>query len=152
MSDNRSLFDIGTTEVDTEALLSSIRTAIEQKKAKGAYSDPRLAKPERIDLRQFQNHEAFLECYLQSLREAVFVDINDFEITERRRVAGSLLVSLKRILWKCLKFYTYRLWSQQNEINGLLLSAIEATDERYRARIKELEDRLAMAESRKPRE
>ena len=146
MTDN-SMFDITAPGIDAEALLSSIRAAIEEKKRKGCYSDQRLSRPESIDLRQFQDHEAFLDFYLQSLRDAVFVDINDFEIAERRRGMGSVLVPLKRLLWKCLKFYTYRLWSQQNEINGLLLSAVEALDERYRNRIKTLEERIKAAEN-----
>jgi hypothetical protein len=84
---------------------------------------------------------------MESLREAVFVDINDFEIRERRQSAGLILIPLKKALWKLLKFYTYRLWSQQNQVNGLLLSATEEIDRKYRDKIRALEDRLARLES-----
>ena len=60
------------------------------------------------------------------------------------------LVAVKRGIWKILKFYTYRLWSQQNQVNGLLLSASEEIERKYRDRIKALEDRLAKLESRPP--
>ena len=42
------------------------------------------------------------------------------EIYERRARFTKPLVVLKRAIWKLLKFYTYRLWSQQNQVNGLL--------------------------------
>jgi hypothetical protein len=54
----------------------------------------------------------------------------------------------KKTLWKALKFYTYRLWSQQNQVNGLLLAAIEESDKKHRDKIRTLEDRLAKLESR----
>ena len=88
-----------------------------------------------------------LSVYLACLRDAVFVDINDFDIRERRRLGAGLLVALKRGVWKLLKFYTYRLWSQQNQVNGLLLAAKEEIDARYRERLQELEARLARLES-----
>ena len=41
------------------------------------------------------------------------------------------------------RFYTYRLWSQQNTINGLLVTGVESLDESYREHIKRLEARVA---------
>ena len=60
-----------------------------------------------------------------------------------------MLVGLKKILWKLLKFYTYRLWSQQNQVNGLLVTALEGLDEKYRNRLRDLEGRLAALEEEK---
>jgi len=74
------------------------------------------------------------------------MDINDFDIRERRAVFGGLLTFLKRLIWKLLKFYTYRVWSQQNQVNGLLLSAIETTGKRYEEKISKLEARIAHLE------
>jgi hypothetical protein len=76
----------------------------------------------------------------------VFVDINDFEIVERRPVFGRLLVRLKRAIWKLLKFYTYRLWSQQNQVNGLLLAALEGLESSTQEKLRALEARLAELE------
>jgi hypothetical protein len=77
------------------------------------------------------------------------VDINDFEIREQRRFGNRLLVAVKKIIWSLLKFYTYRLWSQQNQVNGLLLTAIEGLDDKYRNKIRDLETRVAELEGKR---
>jgi hypothetical protein len=95
----------------------------------------------------FKNDEAFLAFYLESLRDTAFVDISDFEIEERRPRFSGLLIRLKKTIWGLLKFYTYRLWSQQNQINGLLLSAIEGIHERNQEEISQLKARVAELEN-----
>jgi hypothetical protein len=57
-----------------------------------------------------------------------------------------MLIRFKKVIWGLLKFYTYRLWSQQNQINGLLVTAIEGLDEKYAGKIKDLETRIAKLE------
>ena len=76
----------------------------------------------------------------------MFIDINDFEIYERRARLAKPLVILKKYIWKLLKFYTYRLWSQQNQVNGLLLAAVENIEEHYRSKIDALEKRVTELE------
>ena len=143
-----SIFKIGAQGVDTATVVEEIRAAVARKTEQGLYSDPRVARAERTNLTNLSDHE-FEQYYLECLREAVFVDINDFEIRERRRFFSGILVGLKRLIWKMLRFYTYRLWSQQNEVNAILLSATEANDNRYRDKIEELEARIARLEGRK---
>jgi hypothetical protein len=78
------------------------------------------------------------------------VDINDFPIRERRATPlAPLLVRLKTGLWKLLKFYTYRLWSQQNTVNGLVVTGVEALDEKYQEKLRRLEARIADLEARR---
>lgn len=139
---------IGADGIDVSKLVASVRETAAAKMQSGAYAGAQLARAERFNLVNLKKHENFFEIYMESLREAVFVDINDFEIRERRKSAGLLLVPLKKILWKLLKFYTYRLWSQQNQVNGLLLSATEEIDKKYRERIRTLEERLTRLESK----
>jgi len=110
------------------------------------YADARIARAERTNLVNLRNEEQFLGFYLQCLRDAVFVDISDFEIRERRRYLAPLLIRLKKAIWGLLKFYTYRLWSQQNQVNGLLVTAIEGLDEKAEAKIKALEARIEQLE------
>ena len=143
-------FQIGADGVDVSRIVAGIQETVRSKMEAGAYAGAQLARAERFNLQNLKRDENFFEFYLESLREAVAVDINDFDIRERRHGAGPLLVALKKIIWSLLKFYTYRLWSQQNQVNGLLLSATEEIDRKYRDRVKALEDRLAKLESRMP--
>ena len=140
-----TLLSVGAEGVDAEQIMAEIRAAVAEKTARGAYRDMRIALTERTNLINLSDDESFLKYYLECLRNAVFVDINDFEIREKRRFGAFLIVAFKRIIWKILKFYTYRLWSQQNQINGLLVTAVESLDEKYRARLETLEHKLATA-------
>lgn len=140
--------EINAPGVDVEKLMAEIEQTVARKAAQGAYADARVARAERTNLLNLRNDEEFLAFYLRSLREAAFVDINDFDIRERRSAIAPLLVALKKVIWKLLKFYTYRLWSQQNTINGLLVTGVESLDEQYRDRLARLEARLAVLEQR----
>ncbi len=138
--------EINAPGADVEELMAEIEQTVNRKAAQGAYADARIARAERTNLLNLRNDEEFLAFYLRSLREAAFVDINDFAIREKRSAAAPLLVALKKTIWKLLKFYTYRLWSQQNTINGLLVTGVESLDEQYRERIIRLEARIAELE------
>ena len=140
---NTAPFEIGAEGVDAERLVSEIRRTVADKMKSGAYAGAQLAKAERFNLASLRRDENFYDFYMESLREAVFVDINDFDIRERRRGLAPLLVLFKKTVWNLLKFYTYRLWSQQNQVNGLLLAAIEGVESKYRDKIKELEEKIA---------
>lgn len=140
------VFEIHAPGIDAAKLVADIRATVAEKIRAGRYTDARIARAERANLQNLRNEEEFLDFYLECLRDAVFVDISDFDIVERRASFSKLLIALKRTIWKLLKFYTYRLWSQQNLVNGLLLSAIETAENRNRERIRQLEERLAKLE------
>jgi len=142
------IFQIGAQGIDVAKVVREIQESVEKKIQDGVYNDARIARAERANLVNLQNQDQFLEFYLRCLSDAAFVDIGDFEIRERRAALAPLLVALKKIIWKLLKFYTYRLWSQQNQVNGLLVTAIEGLDEKYRTRIRELEERVAKLEGK----
>ena len=138
---------IGAEGVDAAALVAEIRETVERKAREGAYTDLRVAAAEKTNLDQIKDQDAFFSLYLESLRDAVGVDINDFPIFERRRAFSPLLVRFKKGLWAMLKFYTYRLWSQQNEVNSLLLALAEEMDDKYRRKLDALEARIRELES-----
>ncbi|MDI6774782.1 MAG: hypothetical protein QME60_05230 [Verrucomicrobiota bacterium] len=144
MSD--SIFEIGASGIDARRIVEEIRETVARKMERNVYTDSRVACAERFNLANLKDDENFLAFYLDCLREAVFVDIGDFEILERRARFSWVFIPLKRLIWNALKFYTYRLWSQQNRVNGLLLSAIEAAQSRDREKIRQLEERLARIE------
>ncbi len=138
-----SIFTVHAPGYDVDALMQEIEASVAQKLEQGAYNDARVARAERNNLATLRDHDEFLAFYLQCLREAAFVDINEFEIRERRRGLAPILVRLKKGIWNLLKFYTYRLWSQQNQVNGLLVTAIENLDKKYAHKVAALEKEVA---------
>ena len=147
---SQSLFEINAPGVDVEKLVAEIHAAVERKTDEGVYADARIARAARSNLARLRDADEFLKYYLQCLRDATCIDISDFPIRERRRFLGPVLVRLKKTIWSLLKFYTYRLWSQQNQANGLLVTAVEGLDQKYAARIRELERRIQALEADRP--
>ncbi len=140
---------IGAEGVDVAALMAQIKAEVARKTSEGLYADLRVAVAEKTNLDQIKDQDGFFALYLESLREAVAIDINDFPITERRRALSPLLVRFKKGIWNTLKFYTYRLWSQQNQVNSMLLALAEELDDRYKRRIDALESRIKELEANK---
>lgn len=141
-------FHIGAEGVDAEALVRDLREAVDQKVRDGLLPDPAVARAERHNLAYLRDQDSLMEYYMACLREAVYVDINDFEIRERRRFGARPLKALKTAIWKLLKFYTYRLWSQQNQANGLLVAAVDGVDQKLARKIADQETRIAALEKR----
>ena len=142
------ILSIGAPGLDVDRLVADLQATAERKMKDGAYGDARVARAEKTNLVHLRGSDDFITFYLSCLRDAVFVDISDFEIRERRRFFSPVLVSFKKAIWKLLKFYTYRLWSQQNQTNALLLAAVEILETRRRREVAALEARIAKLEGR----
>ena len=140
------ILSIGAPGLDVDRLVADLQATADRKMKDGVYNDARVARAEKTNLVNLRGSDDFLAFYLTCLRDAVFVDISDYEIHERRRFFSRLLVAFKKTVWKLLKFYTYRLWSQQNQVNGLLVTALEGMEEQNTARIAALETRIAELE------
>ena len=137
---------IGADGIDAGAVVAQIQAEVARKRAAGAYDEARVARAERNNLLTLKDDASFMEQYLLCLRQIVAVDINDFEIIEKRGRFAPALVRLKKAIWKLLKFYTFRLWSQQNQTNALLLAAVEIMETRHRREIAGLRERIAKLE------
>jgi len=144
------ILTIGAPGLDVDTLVADLQATADRKMKDGVYADARVARAEKTNLVHLRGSDDFITFYLTCLRDAVFVDISDFEIRERRRILGPLLIVFKKITWKLLKFYTYRLWSQQNQINGLIITALEGMEEQTGTKIAALEKRIAELEQKKP--
>jgi len=144
------ILTIGAPGLDVDTLVTDLQATADRKMKDGIYADARVARAEKTNLVHLRGSDDFITFYLTCLRDAVFVDISDFEIRERRRLIGPLLIAFKKVTWKLLKFYTYRLWSQQNQINGLIITALEGMEEQTGAKIAALEKRIAELEQQPP--
>lgn len=143
--DNNEL-KIGAQGINTGELVREIQERVSEKMKNGGYSDPAISRAERSNIASITNDEEFLALFLDNLRDTAFVDINDFDITERRQSLSGLLIMFKKLVWKTLKFYTYRLWSQQNQVNGIMMAAMEGMHSSFRKRISDLENKVAALE------
>jgi hypothetical protein len=139
---------IGADGIDVHKVEEEILASVAAKRAAGAYDDAAVARAERNNLLTLKDDETFMERYLVCLRQIVPVDINDFEILERRSRLAPLSKALKKVIWKLLKFYTYRLWSQQNQTNNVLLAAIEIMDRRHKKEVADLRARIEALEGK----
>lgn len=143
---DNSEIKIGADGINTAEIVKEIRNQVSEKMRNGGYSDPAISRAERSNIANITSDEEFLSLFLENLRDTAFVDINDFEITERRQSLAGLLILFKKLIWKALKFYTYRLWSQQNQVNGIMMAAMEGMHSSFRKRISGLESKVAALE------
>lgn len=146
--ETKPFIKIGADGIDVHALESEILAAVAEKRRSGAYDDEIVARAERNNLLTLKDDGEFLDRYVRCMRQIVAVDINDFEIHERRSAVAPLVKALKKAIWHLLKFYTFRLWSQQNQTNELLLAAIDVINRRSEKRIKALEEKVRLLEGR----
>jgi predicted Ser/Thr protein kinase len=142
------IFQIGAEGIDTEQIVRDIQAAVQEKVEAGIYPDETVAKAERHNLQHLENQDEFMDYYMNCLRQAAYVDINEFEIRERRGAFAPVLIALKKVIWKLLVFYTYRLWSQQNQVNGLVVAAVDGMDRKQGRKIQQLEARIAELEKK----
>ena len=139
---------IGADGIDAEAIVRKIRERADARRAAGEFDREELARAERYNLSTVKDDADFFDRYIACLKLISTVDINDFEIPRRRSPFAPLATALKKVVWKLLKFYTYRLWSQQNQTNNVLLAAIEIMDRRHRKETAELKARIAELEGK----
>ena len=142
----RPAIAIGADGIDAHRLEEEILAAVAEKRSRGVYDDNLVARAERNNILTLQDDEEFMEQYLTCLRQIVPVDINDFPILERRSLFAPASRMLKKVIWKMLKFYTFRLWSQQNQTNGVLLAAVELMNRRHKKEIDALSSRVEALE------
>ena len=139
---------IGADGIDVHKVVEEILASVADKRAQGVYDEQLAARAEKNNLLTIKDDEAFMDQYLVCLRQIVPVDINDFEILERRSRFAPVSKAIKKVIWKMLKFYTYRLWSQQNQTNNVLLAAIEIMDRRHKKEVADLKARIEALEGK----
>ncbi|MBR0057207.1 MAG: hypothetical protein IJP66_07740 [Kiritimatiellae bacterium] len=148
---------IGTDgTVDAAAAVEAIRRRAAARVASGEYDLETLARAERFNVSALKDNPEFFNGYLSAIHRVTQVDIGDWEIRERHGgLAGAFLMRLKKAIRALLRFYTFRLWTQQNRANAIFHSSLSLLAEREsedlakaNARIAELERRIAALEGR----
>ena len=144
------MFQIGADGVDVAAIQREIEDRVARKKEAGVYDRYDLSRVAALELSGVKSEADFLEYSLKVIQQTWDLDIGDFPIYSKGGILGAPAVLLKKAIWKLLKFYTFRLWSQQNQTNAVLLAAIEMLNTRSSNRIRDLERRVAELEKRLP--
>ena len=70
------------------------------------------------------------------------IDINDFEIVNKGGIKGRIEVIVKKVIWKLMKFYTYRMFSQQREFNIQVVTALSGMLDRINAIESRLDNKI----------
>lgn len=143
-----SFIKIGADGIDAEEIVSRIRKRAAERRDSGEFDLEVVARAERYNLSSVKDNADFFDRYIACLRLVTQVDINDFEIVERRARFSFLLKKLKKTIWSLLRFYTYRLWTQQNQANSMLQAAIEIVARRDSEQLKKMQNRIDELEAR----
>lgn len=144
-----SYIKIGADGINVEDIVRQIRERAETRRRNGDFDMELVARAERFNLSAVKDDEDFFDRYISCLRLVTHVDITDFEIVEHRSgIKGRIAKLLKKIIWGQLRFYTYRLWSQQNQVNDLFDGALEIVAKRDAEQIKKLQTRVDELEAR----
>lgn len=132
-------FEIKTPGVDVKEIMREIEARVEEKKAQGIYEKYNLRQVAQLEMENIKDETQYLQWLLKVLDRSWDVDIGDPQIVNKGGIFGKPEVWLKKIIWHLMKFYTYRLFSQQKEFNsqvvialGLLSKRLEKLEERLR--------------------
>lgn len=139
---DKRIFEIYGIGPEAETVYQDIEKAIGEKEKKGIYALHSLSRDMNVEFLDLQNDGQFLEYYLKVIKRTWSVDINDFEIQKKKGFKGKAEWALKKIIWKLLKFYTYRIFSQQIEFNSQIKNTVLAMHKEFSGRLQSIEKEI----------
>ena len=140
-------FEIEADAVDVEALMETIRERVEQKRKTGVYDKYNLDGLKTLEFESLEDENEFLRYYLRLIQGTCDINIGDFEIVNKGGVLGKPVVILKKVIWKLLKFYTYRMFSQQKEFNCQMVNTVLCMNKKLKIDLEELSARIEELEN-----
>lgn len=130
-----------------DGLMARLRERVRERRAAGAYEDPVAAQAERTRFAAMAREDDSMGPLLAQLHLVNWVNYQDPGLTAPRSVRDRLEGVVKRVLWKLLSFYHFRLFGQQNRINKLLLLGMDDYHRWVEGRCRGLDDRIAGLET-----
>jgi hypothetical protein len=119
-------FSIDIDGMDVEEIVRAVKERVEKKRAAGVYKKYNLVGITRLEIAQAKSEEDFLRYHLKSLRKSWEIDIGDFEIPSKGGLSGRPAVWLKKVIWNLLRFYTFRMFTQQRDFNLQVVNTLQA--------------------------
>ncbi len=141
-------FRVSARDIDVEKIMRQIKEQVEEKQAAGVYGKYNLEDVAVKDIAQLQNEQDFLDYYLELIQHTCDIDIGDFQIPSKGGIFGKPVAKFKRFVWIILRFYTYRLFSQQKEYNFQLVNTLMSINKKLDEQVKVLSDRVAELEKK----
>lgn len=136
-------FEIKDSDIDVKEIMEDIEAKVSEKKQAGVYDKYNLEMLTELQIEQLNDDKDLLEYYIRAVKRSWDVDINDFDIPNKGGILGKPMVMFKTLIWKCLKFYTYRLFSQQREFNSQMVSALEGLSNKIDSEVKEIKQAIS---------
>ncbi len=136
-------FDVEAPLTDTDKLVERVRQRVKERQAAGDYDDLDLSRAAALDLEEDLAEEDFLRYHLKVVERLADVNYGDYEIVSKGGPFGRLEVLLKKTIWKLLRFYTYRLFSQQREFDCQVAEALASHYRWSRGEIARLREEVA---------
>jgi len=137
-----SFFSMEGTSANVAELNQLIENSIEQKEKQGIYTELDIAAITKVPFIDIKDEREFMSYYLNVIHKSWAIDINDFEIPQKNGLLGKLELKLKQIIWKLLKFYTFRLFSQQIEFNSQIRNSLIAVQKEVSQKLSNVEEQL----------
>ena len=125
-----NIFEIKDEQIDVRNIMNKIAQRIEEKKKAGLYDKYDLSRVSNLEIEKITDERDFLKYYLKVAKKTCDIDIGSFEIYSKGGILGKPVVWFKKIIWHCLKFYTYRLFNQQKEFNAQITNALISLNEK----------------------
>ena len=145
-------FEFESKGVDVEALMKRVRVRVDEKRKAGVYEKYNLDNLTALEFESLEDEKEFLRYYLRLIQSTCDINIGDFEIVNKGGVFGRTVILLKKVIWKLLKFYTYRLFSQQKEFNCQTVNTIMSLQNKLEKDLEEIRLRLDRLEGNSPGE
>ncbi|NQT93372.1 MAG: hypothetical protein HQ559_11475 [Lentisphaerae bacterium] len=112
------------TSVEKSAIAgldADVREAVKAWDASGAYGSDEI---DFVEVKELQDSAEVVSRVLKMMSTTCLIDIGDFDIPNRGGLIGGVEVFVKRFVWKLLRFYTYRMFSQQREFNTQIVAVL----------------------------
>jgi hypothetical protein len=79
-----------------------------------------------LDIKSLDDDAELVRRVIRQMQRTGGLDIGDFDIPPGAGLLGRLESLAKRALWKLLRFYTYRMFTQQRDFNRQTAAVLDA--------------------------
>ncbi len=146
-----NIIEIKDPEINTREIMDRIRSSIEKKKKEGVYSAEKLREAENLKIGDSPGRADFIRHCINTSAALSNIDIDHYRFgippVLNRPVLGHLVLTVKSVIRRFLRFHTRGVFTQQIEFNRHVVELIRELN----GRIEELSDELeGMRGGRRP--